>query len=173
MRVAFTGHRQMFRPEEDDITDKTVKLQFLIVREIWKRIREQADTFLCGCAKGADILCGEIILDIKQSSRPDIKLICAIPFHEYADRWTAEWKERYRDLLKGADKVIQVCDGYQPGCFHRRNRYLVDNCDSLIAVYDGSDKGGTAYTVKYARQKGKEIIIINPDTLTRTVIPVE
>lgn len=173
MRIAFTGHRQLFCMEEDDHAEKAMKLQFLIVKEIWDKIHNHADTFLCGSAMGADIVCGEIVLDIKQSSRPDIKLICAVPFREYATRLSADWKERCIDLLTGADRVVQVCDGYQPGCFHRRNRYLVDNCDSLIAVYNESGKGGTAYTVDYAKQKGKEIIIINPDTLTRTVIPAE
>ena len=93
-----------------------------------------------------------------------------IPFREQADKWTFEWKLRYRELLKGADKIVQVCDEYQRGCFHIRNRYLVDNCDVLVAIYNGTDKGGTAYTVRYAKQQGKKIIILNPDTLTREVI---
>ena len=66
---------------------------------------------------------------------------------------------------------MQVCDTYQRGCVHIRNRYLVDNCDLLIAIYNGEDKCGTAYTVNYAKQQGKEIVILNPNTLTREVIP--
>ena len=60
---------------------------------------------------------------------------------------------------------------YQRGCFHIRNRYLVDNCDLLIAIFNGEGKGGTAYTVNYAMKQGKEIVILNPNTLTREVIP--
>ena len=116
-------------------------------------------------------MCGELVLAEKQTSNPQLKLICAIPFREQADRWSFEWKLRYRELLKGADQVVQVCDSYQRGCFHSRNRYLVDNCDLLIAIYNGGDKGGTAYTVNYAKQQGKEIVILNPNTLKREVIP--
>ena len=54
---------------------------------------------------------------------------------------------------------------YTPECMLERNRYLVDHADYLIAVYDGGGKGGTAYTVRYAREKKKEIIVIQPDTL--------
>ena len=74
MRVAFTGHRQL--PCTED-SEKAMKLQFLIVREICERIANHADTFLCGGARGADIICGEMVLDIRQS-RPDIKAICKL-----------------------------------------------------------------------------------------------
>ena len=126
---------------------------------------------MCGGAKGADIICGELILAEKQTANPQLTLICAIPFREHAERWSFDWKLRYHELLKGADKIVPVCDTYQRGCFHIRNRYLVDNCDLLIAIYNGEDKGGTAYTVNYAKQQGKEIVILNPNTLKREVIP--
>ena len=57
------------------------------------------------------------------------------------------------------------------GCYHARNRYLVDHADSVLALYNGSPTGGTAYTVKYACQRNKEIIVIDPATMERRVIP--
>ena len=48
---------------------------------------------------------------------------------------------------------------------------MIDNSDALLAVWNGDNKGGTAYTVHYARQMGKEIVILNPATMKRTVIP--
>ena len=157
----FTGHRDL----QSDFSKKKLKEA---VKEV---IDMGADTFLCGGAKGADIICGELILAEKQTTNPQLTLICAIPFREHAERWSFDWKLRYHELLKGADKIVQVCDTYQRGCFHIRNRYLVDNCDLLIAIYNGEDKGGTAYTVNYAKQQGKEIVILNPNTLKREVIP--
>jgi uncharacterized phage-like protein YoqJ len=43
----------------------------------------------------------------------------------------------------------------------KRNEYMVDNSDIVIAVWDGS-KGGTYNCVKYAEKLGKKIIVINP-----------
>ena len=43
----------------------------------------------------------------------------------------------------------------------KRNEYMVDLADRVIAVWDGS-KGGTANCVKYAEKVGKEIIRIEP-----------
>ena len=47
----------------------------------------------------------------------------------------------------------------------RRNRWLIDHANFVLAVYNGSAKGGTAYTVNYAHEKKRAVIIIDPDTL--------
>lgn len=42
----------------------------------------------------------------------------------------------------------------------KRNRDIVDNCDILIATpYNNNGKGGTWYTINYAKKIGKPIII--------------
>lgn len=43
----------------------------------------------------------------------------------------------------------------------KRNEWMVDNCDILIAVWDKSP-GGTKNCVDYAESKKKQIIYINP-----------
>ncbi|MCI8497085.1 MAG: DUF2493 domain-containing protein [Clostridiales bacterium] len=39
-----------------------------------------------------------------------------------------------------------------------RNREIVQACDRLIAIWDGTSRG-TQYTVQYARTAGKEVVI--------------
>ena len=43
----------------------------------------------------------------------------------------------------------------------KRNEWMVDNCDAVIAVWDGAP-GGTANTVDYARKLGKSVLVIDP-----------
>ena len=38
---------------------------------------------------------------------------------------------------------------------------MVDNCDLLLAVWDGVEAGGTWLTVNYARKIGKPIVYYN------------
>lgn len=45
------------------------------------------------------------------------------------------------------------------GCMHKRNRHLVDNSSACIS-YLTENKGGTFYTVNYAKSKGVEVINI-------------
>ena len=43
----------------------------------------------------------------------------------------------------------------------KRNEYMVNESDKVIAVCDGS-KSGTYNCIKYAENQNKEIIVINP-----------
>jgi hypothetical protein len=43
-----------------------------------------------------------------------------------------------------------------------RNRLIVDMTDMLIACYDGRAGGGTVYTMTYAKQQGKPVVVIPP-----------
>ena len=46
----------------------------------------------------------------------------------------------------------------------KRNEEMVDRCDLLIGVWDGS-KGGTYNCINYAIDHGREIVRINPTEL--------
>ena len=41
-----------------------------------------------------------------------------------------------------------------------RNKVIVDGADMLFACYDGRSRGGTAFTVNYARKVGKTVVIL-------------
>lgn len=41
-----------------------------------------------------------------------------------------------------------------------RNRMIIDNCDQVIAIWDGISKG-TKFTLDYAKKQGKPIEIIS------------
>src|SRR3990172_1239763 len=43
-----------------------------------------------------------------------------------------------------------------------RNKTIVDESEMLFACYDGRNRGGTAFTVNYARKAGKQITILYP-----------
>ena len=73
--------------------------------------------------------------------------------------YSKEDKIRYQNLLKKASKVIYLGDEYVNGCMQIRNRFMVDN-SSLIIAYMYAERGGTLYTVNYAKKKEKDIIFI-------------
>ena len=62
-------------------------------------------------------------------------------------------------------------NGYFDGCYQARNRYMVDAADALLAVCREGASGGTQYTVEYAWQKNRELVVIDPDTLERRLLP--
>ena len=64
------------------------------------------------------------------------------------------------DYIAGEAAGIRYqCERYQDGCFLKRDRRIVDDCDVLMVVWDGRKSGGTWYTYKYAREKGRRILM--------------
>ena len=165
---AFTGHRPTrfsFGYDEDD--EKCLEVQRTMEEQIEEMIAAGVTDFYSGMALGADIWAAEIVLDLKDK-HPNLKLIAVLPCETQANGWTMKQRERYYGTLEVCDEVVTLQKKYTPSCMFERNRYLVDHAEHLLAVYDGGTKGGTAYTIKYAKQKRRHIIIIDPDTLTVT-----
>ena len=111
--------------------------------------------FGAGGALGFDTLAAQTVLRLRKSY-PQIKLILVLPCISQADRWAPEDVRTYREIMKQADKVVYTSQDYSPGCMFKRNRYLV-NCSSTCICYLTKEKGGTAYTVEYAKKHGLQI----------------
>ena len=50
---------------------------------------------------------------------------------------------------------------YGKGAGFIRNKLIIDECDVVIAFWDGSSKG-TKHSINLARKSGKEVIILKP-----------
>ena len=64
--------------------------------------------------------------------------------------------------MEKADSVEYVSREYYDGCMLDRNHRLVESAGSLLAVYNGERRGGTAATIRYARKLGRKIVILDP-----------
>lgn len=114
------------------------------------------DTFICGGALGFDTLCALTVLDAKRCNE-NIKLVLALPCETQTEKWNKKDIEIYNSIIEKSDKVVYTSSQYYNGCMHRRNRFMADNSSCCIC-YLKKPFGGTAYTVKYAAEKGLRII---------------
>lgn len=164
-KCAFTGHRPQSLPfgfNESD--ERCVALKKTIRDEIIKLIEEEGVThFISGMAIGVDMYAAEIVLGLK-ASYSGITLESAIPCESQAAKWTEALRDRYFDIASKCDKETLIQRHYTADCMHKRNRYMVDQADFVIAVWDGKPSG-TGKTVQYAQNQGKTIRAINPKTL--------
>ena len=155
-----TGHRPNGFPF-DYFKDKEKRNAYLtaLQSKIGLAIEQGATQFISGMSLGVDLDFAEIILKLK--AKFPITLECAMPYPDYSVRWSFEDEKRNYEILKSADKVTLVSDRYFNGCLFKRNRYMVDKSDLVIAVFNGEKKGGTFYTLSYAEKQGKIIEIID------------
>lgn len=163
---AFTGHRPQHLPfgmNEND--ERCVKLKEELKEQIINLIEaENVTHFITGMALGVDLYAAEIVLDLK-ARYPSITLESAIPCETQAVKWSMAQRERYYDIAAQCDKETMLQSHYTPDCMDKRNRYMVDHADFIIAVWDGR-LSGMGKTVTYARGRdGKVIIVIDPVTL--------
>ena len=161
---AFTGHRPQSLPfgfNESD--ERCVALKQKLRNEIIRLIEENGVThFISGMAIGVDMNAAEIVLGLK--AKYNITLECAIPCETQAEKWCEPLRNRYFEIASKCDKEAMLQHHYTPDCMDKRNRYMVDHADYIIAVWDGR-ASGTSKTVRYAQHQGKPIRVINPKTL--------
>ncbi len=163
---SFTGYRPSKLPFlGDKNSEKYQSLRELLKAEIIGLAQKNITFFQTGMARGIDLLCGELVLEIRKEF--DVHLFCAIPCKNQCCGWSGADVEAYNRLLSAASGVTYITsDNYSNGCMMKRNRFLVDTSQYVLAVYDGQ-RGGTMSTINYAKKKKRTIIIINPTDFTR------
>lgn len=158
----FTGHRPQKLPFGFNEADERCKLLKDRLKEaIEMLIKEHNVTrFISGMALGVDIYSAEIVLSLKEKY-PQIALECAIPCENQFIKWSLSMCDRYCDIVCKSDKQTLIQKNYTYDCMQKRNEYMIDNSNFVIAVWNGKPSG-TGNTVRYAESKGKNIIRINP-----------
>jgi hypothetical protein len=117
-------------------------------------------------AAGADQLVATELL------RAGGRLHVIVPSRNYEQTFAAgEDLAGFRSLLDAAHAVTRL-DYAEPSeeAFLAAGKSVVDNCDVLLAVWDGKPArglGGTADVVRYARDTGKAVSIVWPDGIDR------
>lgn len=122
-------------------------------------------------AEGADRIAAQAALDLGQV------LEAVLPFvpEEYETDFAGpEAVEDFRRLLAQASATI-VLDGHNSGrplAYEACGNTMLDNCDLLIAVWDGEPgrgRGGTREIIDQAAQRCMPVIVIPPDGSGTTI----
>lgn len=152
-----TGH--------SNITDATSEL---VREEIVALLRAKDDDFtgMTCLARGADQAFADAVLEVGGL------LSVVVPAHDYFDHISdAGALIRCRAFLAAAaSKVTMDRETSGPEAYLDASRYLISQCDHLVAVWDGSPPtggGGTADAVEYARKLGRGFTVIWPQGAER------
>lgn len=124
-------------------------------REVRAAIDDGYTRFISGFAEGTDLMFASIVAE-EIEHHPELFLEAAIP---YAGRIKTK-NQQFHELLRACNGVKIVCEEYEHSCFMQRNRYMAGESQRVIAVYDGRDRGGTLFTMRYAHTLGKEVRVI-------------
>lgn len=83
--------------------------------------------------------------------RLEIPLIAALPFKGQERSWSSWQKQQYEEILSKAARIHVVCPWSFTIAYQRRDEWMVNRADEILALWDGSPSG-TGYTIKYAEE---------------------
>ena len=170
MYCCFTGHRPEQLPwMKDEENDRCKKLKSVLADVIKASIDDGYTDFYVGMARGVDTFAAEILIEIMKENK-NIHFHAALPCPEQNMNWAANEKERFEKILSLATTRTVISPMYTDTCMLTRNRFMVDNSQRVIAVWNGFFRGGTAYTVRYAKKEHKEIHLIRPRDLSVSIL---
>lgn len=167
MILAATGHR----PERANIhgMEKQDLDSYLIELATWwldanVPVKHDAVCWIGG-AEGWDLAVGEACANL------GIQIGLAVPHLRWWENFSKIDKMRadalWRRQVHGwppTNKRLFVAESptNTRGLNFIRDRYMVDQADKIIALYDEQPTGGTAYTVGYARKQHKPVVNLWP-----------
>ena len=138
MKIALTGHRPTRLKGEENSIENWVSEMLM---------EYKCTEAISGMAQGADQIFAQAAINL------NIPLVCCYPYK----RKSYHPKELY--IMDKAKDVRYISDEYiGNSVYFKRDKYMVDNCDILLAVWDGEKQGGTWITIDYANKIGKPII---------------
>ena len=147
--VAGTGHRPPKLGGYDDYTAEnltTLAIDWLTLYKPYKPV-----SVISGMALGWDQALAAAAIRLK------IPFTAAVPFPGYERKWPTESIKRYTILIGHCSELVFVSNSYNgASTMQLRNEWMVDRCDLLLALWDGS-KGGTANCIRYAERKNVKI----------------
>jgi uncharacterized phage-like protein YoqJ len=175
--IAFTGHRPEKLGGYDLKNERNAKIINNLGNIVFEKLKELYKTnseikVMTGGALGIDQMAFEICYFLKTKCFEDLKLEIAIPFKNQSKVWNEQSKTFYESQKSRADIITfvdelecykipdNIVGEYDRIKLLKRNEYMVDNCNLLIAVWDGS-KSGTSSCINYAKIVKRDVFIID------------
>ena len=146
----------------DETDERCVRLKEFLRKNTESLIREEGVVhFISDMTLGANTYFAETVLELRDEKYPDITFEAAIPYETQAENWSESQRDRYYSAVSRCDTETLLQTVYTEDCMRRCDMYMIDRCDYLIAIWDGShDSVGVA--VRYAGKSGKNIIQTDP-----------
>ena len=151
--IAITGHRDMV---------ETPELRQKVFNFLEKQAEQSEELILLSpLAEGADRFVAKIFLALQQK-HDHLSLVVPMPFKQarYEEDFDEASKEEFLDFLPKATAVFAVKRVSKSG-YLDVGRYVVDESDILLALWDGTFNGkvgGTGDVVNYAKSLGHEVV---------------
>lgn len=144
--IAVTGHQPFLLGGYGD--EAALKLRNFA--RSWLRENKPKEV-ISGLAAGWDTAVAEAAII------EDIPLVSALAYRGQADEWPEKAKQKHGQLIEKSIYVYVYSDKKEHGCYTRRDRWVLDRGDIVLALWSGVD-GGTARAISHANKLNRPIV---------------
>ena len=149
----------------DETHEDGLAIKQLLKDEFTRLYHDGVRCFMLGGAVGVDTWAAEILLEMrKEDDYKDLVIKLILAFPEQAERYTKNQKKRYRRIWERCrpENRITVSEAYSPDVYKRRDYYMVDHCDCLVAVFNErlGKRNSTGVMVNYAKKMVRKICVV-------------
>lgn len=165
--ICFSGHRtekilSLAKTEHQQVA-LLESIKSMLYAKITHYIDEGFSGFYIGMSDGIDLWAGEMLLELKLTQYPYLKIVAVKPFESHGNKFSLEDKRLYNQIINIADDVVCLHQNSTKWAYFERNRYMVDHSNKLLA-FISDYKSGTGYTINYAKSLNKPMEIIDINT---------
>jgi uncharacterized phage-like protein YoqJ len=155
MVVATAGHR----PQKlGGFTDETNRK--LIMTAEYMLAEVKPTEVISGMALGWDIAVAYV------AHQNGLPVIASIPCYGQELKWSEQAQKTYHKLLQAADychiEYLSYADEMSSDQYvealKMRNRWMVRNCNKVVALWNGDNTSGTWHTISFAEQMMTNVI---------------
>lgn len=148
MILSGTGHRlEVLGGHSEEVQDAIDRYAIIALQQ------HMPSKVISGMAQGWDQAIATA------ASELGIPFIAAVPFVGQEAVWKPWAQKRYHESLEKAVEVVIVCEGgYATHKYHERDKWMVDNSDGVLALWNGQKFGGTYKTVRMAEKVQKPVM---------------
>lgn len=116
--------------KKQNITDgQQEQFMWRIMGELLRLYRQGVRTFLCGMAAGAETAAAEVVLALRDSTLPDLRLVGVLAWEERTNNWSEPDRDRFFAVMERCDEEIMLQTAYTEGALERQREYLLQNSE--------------------------------------------
>lgn len=149
--VAISGHQPFVLGGASEDLDG--QLRRLAARWL---ARQRPYEVVTGLAAGWDMACALAALDLR------LPLVAALAFPGQGENWPDDARAELDRVLAACDEVATISGGKGDGIWTRRDRWVIERGDRVLALWNGG-KGGTGRALAYAESLGRSVDNLWPE----------
>lgn len=116
--------------------DRKERLADRLRDEIGRLAAAGVKEFAVSMDDGVGLLAANLVLRQKRNT-PQVRLTCLLLWEEQAADWPEHVRDRWFNTIAKCDREELLETRRSPENLEKRDRWLRENCDGLLAVWDG------------------------------------